>query len=72
MAKKQLSNMLKEILAAARERRWKYDRHGGGRGGDRDVEDSVDGAGRDGSQDSGTDTGDGHVGELSCVPALRK
>ena len=34
---KQLSATLKDILAEARERRWKYVRCGGGRGGDRDA-----------------------------------
>ena len=61
-ATKYLSATLKDILEAARERRWKSGRRGW-RGGDRDAEDLEDGAGRDGSQDSGTDTGDAQVGE---------
>ena len=39
----------KRDLEAARERRWKSVRHGGGRGGDREAEESEDGAGSDGS-----------------------
>ena len=61
-ARKQLSATLKDILATAREQRWKSDRCGGGRG-NREAEESEDGAGRDGSRDAGTDTGDSQVGE---------
>ena len=49
--------------------RWKYDRRKGG--GDRDTEESGYGSGSDGSQDTGIETGDAHVGELSCMAALR-
>ena len=68
---KQLSATLKDILAAARERRWKSGRLGGG-GLDRYVEESEDGAGRNWSRDAGTETGDTQVGERSCVAARRK
>ena len=61
-ARKQLSATLKYILEAARERRWKSGRCGGGRG-DRDVEESEDGAGRNGYRGAGTDTGDAQVGK---------
>ena len=54
-ARKQLSATLKDILEAARERRWKYGRHGWGVG-DRDAERSEDGEGKDGSQDAGKET----------------
>ena len=67
---KQLSATLKCILAAEMEQRWKSGRRGGG-GGNRDADDSDDGAGSDGSRDAGTQTGDTHVGELSCVDARR-
>ena len=57
-----MSATLKNILAAARERHWKYGRHGvGGRG--REVAESESDAGSDGSQDAGTDTGDNQVGK---------
>ena len=62
VARKQLSATLKDISAAARERRWKSGRRGGG-GGDMDTEESEDGAGSDGSRDAGTETGDVHMGE---------
>ena len=58
----QLSATLKWILEAARERRWKSGRRGG-RGGDRDTEESEDGAGRYGSRDSGIEKGGAQVGE---------
>ena len=61
-ARKQLSATLKEISEAARERRWKSGRRGEGRGY-RDAEESEDGAGRDGSQDSDTETGYAQVVE---------
>ena len=57
-----LSATLKEISAAAREKRWESGRRGGG-GGDRDADVSEDGAGSDGSRDAGTETSDAHVGE---------
>ena len=56
-ASKQLIATLKDILPAARERRWKSGRHGGGRR-DREVADSESDAGRNGPWDAGTDTGD--------------
>ena len=59
-ARNQLSATLKEISAVARERRWKSGRRGGG-GGDKDAEESEDWAGRDGSRDAGTETGDAQV-----------
>ena len=52
----------KEILVAARERRWKSGRSGGG-GGDRDTDESWDGEGGDGYWDDGKETGDAQVGE---------
>ena len=56
--------MLKDILAAAREKRWKYDRRGGGRRDRYAAEsESEDGAGSDGSQDARTETGEAQVGE---------
>ena len=58
----QLSDMLKDILPAARDRRWKYVRRGGGIG-DRDAAESEDSTGSNGSRDSGTESGDTHVGE---------
>ena len=70
-ASKQLIATLKDILAAARERRWKSGRLGGG-GLDRYVEESEDGAGSNWSRDAGTETGDTQVGERSCVAARRK
>ena len=60
--RKYLSARLKEIPEAARERRWKSGRHGGG-GIDRDAEESEDGAGIDRSRDAGTETGDSQVGK---------
>ena len=63
MARKQLSAKLKDLLVAAREQRWKSGSSGKSGGGDRDAEDSEDGAGRDGSWYTGTETGDAHVGE---------
>ena len=57
-ARNQLGAMLKEILAAARERRIKYGRRGKSGGGDRDKEESENGAGRDGYRYAGTETGD--------------
>ena len=62
---------LKDISAAARERRWRYVRRGGG-GGDRDAYESEYGAGSDGYWYAGTETGDSQVGKLSCVDARRK
>ena len=61
-SRKKLSASLKETSAVARERRGKSVRYGGG-GGDRDAEESKDGAGSDGSQDAGMETGDNYVGE---------
>ena len=58
----QLSATLTDISAAARKRRWKYGRRGGGRG-DRDAEESEEGAGRDRSRDDRKETGDAQVGE---------
>ena len=57
-----LSATLKYISAGARERRWKSGRRGGG-GGDRDAEESEDGAGSDDSRDAGAETGDAQVGK---------
>ena len=68
MARNQLGATLKDILLAAREQCWKSNRRGGG-GGDREAEEPEDGSGSNGSWDSGTETGDAHVGELSCVAA---
>ena len=59
---KQLVATLKDILATARDRRWKSVRSGRG-GGDRDVEESEYGSGRNGSWDARTDTSDAQVGE---------
>ena len=70
-ARKQLSDTLKEILEAARDRRWKSSRHGGGRG-DRNAAEPEDGAGRNGSWDAGTEIDDDQVGEWSCVVARRR
>ena len=70
-AKKQLRDMVKDILVAARERRRKSGSHGRG-GGDRDAEESEDREVSNGYRDAGTDTGDAQVGELSCVAARRK
>ena len=72
MARKHLSARLKDILAAARERRCKSSRHGRGGGGDIDTEESEVGAESNGSQDAGMETDDAQVGELSCVAARRK
>ena len=58
-----LSPTLKDISASARERRWKSGRRGGGRGGDRDTEESEDEAGSDGSWGARMDIGDAQVGE---------
>ena len=58
---KQLSATLKYILAAARERCCNSGRHGKSGGGDRGAEESEDGAGRNGSQYSETETGDTEV-----------
>ena len=55
---KQLRITLKEIFAVARERHWKPGRRGERGGGDRDTEDSEDGAGIDWSHYAGTETGD--------------
>ena len=54
--------MLKEILEAARERRWKSDRRGGG-GGDREVAELDTVSGSDGYWYAGMETGDTQVGE---------
>ena len=62
-ARNQLSSKLKDILATARERRWKSDRRGESGGEYRDAYESEDGEGSDGSWYSGTDTGDAQVGE---------
>ena len=59
-AKNQLIATLKKISAAARERHWKSVRRGGSRG-DRDAEESEDGAGRDVYQNAGMGTGDDKV-----------
>ena len=55
---------------AARDRRYKSGRRGGG-GGERDAEESEDGSGRDVSRDAGTETDDAQVGELSFVATRR-
>ena len=60
--RKQPSDTLKDILAAARDRRWKSGRRGGGEG-NRNTSESEDGAGRNGSWDAGTETGDTKVGK---------
>ena len=60
VARKQLSATLKDILAVARERRWKSERRGWD-GGDRDAEESEDGARRYWSRNAGTETGDAQV-----------
>ena len=70
-ARKQMSATLKDILAAASERRWKSGSHGGGKGY-RNAEESEDWAGSNGYRDSGMDTGDAQVGELSWVAPRRK
>ena len=57
---KQLSATLKEILVAARERRWKSVRRGGG-GGDIDTMELEYGEGSDGSRDASMETGDAQV-----------
>ena len=62
MDRKQLSTTLKEIFSAARERRWKSGRRGGG-GGDRVVAELESNAGIDGDRYDGTETGDAQVGE---------
>ena len=56
-----LGDTLKDILAVARERRWKSGRRGGG-GGDRDAEESEDKVGSDRYRDAGMETGDAQVG----------
>ena len=61
-ARKQLSEMLEEILAASRARPWELGRRGEVRGGREVVESGV---GIDGPQYSGTEIGDALVGELS-------
>ena len=53
-ARKQLSATLKDISAAAKERRLKSIRRGESRGGDRYTEESEDGAGSDGYRYAGT------------------
>ena len=60
--RKLLSATIKDILAAAREWRWKSGTRGGD-GGDRDTEESEYGAGNDGSRYAGTETGDVQVRE---------
>ena len=60
-ARKQLSAKLKEILTAARERRWKSGRRGGSRGDREKVELEYD-AMSDGHRYAWTDTGDAWVG----------
>ena len=62
-SRKQLSAMLHEILATARELRWKSGRHGKSGGGDRDAEESEYWSGSDGSRYAGTETGDTKVGK---------
>ena len=57
-ARKQLSNTLKEILAASREQRWKSGRCGESGGRDRDAEESEDGERSYVSRYAGTQTGD--------------
>ena len=59
-ARKQLSEMLEEVLATARARRWESGRRGEGRG-DREAAES--GSGRDGTQYAETDKGDSRMGE---------
>ena len=53
---------LKDILLAARDRRWKSVRHGGG-GGGTEVADSESDTGRNGPRYAGTETGDAQAGE---------
>ena len=60
MSRNQLSARFKDILAAARERCWKSGRCCKG---DREAEESEDGAGSDGYRDAGTETGDAQVVE---------
>ena len=62
-ARKQLSGMLKDISAAARERRWKSGRGDRDGGLELDAEESEDGAGSYGSQDAWTKTGYYQVGK---------
>ena len=57
-SRNQLSATLKDILAAARERRWKPVRDGKSGGGDRNADESEDGEERDGYRYAGTETGD--------------
>ena len=63
MTIKQLGATLKDILAAERGRCWKSSRRGESGGGDRNAEESEYGAGSDGSQYAGMETGDAQVGE---------
>ena len=57
MAREQLSAMLKEILVAARDRRWKSGRRGEG-GGGREIAEWKSNTGIDGPWYSGTEIGD--------------
>ena len=61
-ARKHLSAILKEILLAARERRWKSGRHDEG-GGGREVAKLKFNAGSEGPRYAGTEKGDAQVGE---------
>ena len=54
---------LKYISLAARDRSWKSGRRVKSGGGDRDVYESEYGAGRDGYQYDGTETGEAQVGK---------
>ena len=61
--RKHLSDMLKDILEEAREWQWKSGRRIEIGEGDRDAEESEDGAGRDGYWYAGMETGEAHVVE---------
>ena len=61
MARKHLSDVLKEILEVTREWSWKSGRRGRCRGG-REVAESESNAGSDGPWYSGTEIGDAQVG----------
>ena len=62
MARKQLKAALKDMLAAARAKRWKPGSHGKG-GGGREVSESESDAESHGSRYTGTETGDAQVGK---------
>ena len=61
-SQKQMSDTLKDILETARELRQKSRSRGESGEGDRDAEDSKDGAWSDGYPYAETDTGDAQVG----------